>query len=72
MNNNSLFPSDATVDIDMPSPCTYGVFPRNISVKAFSCYTWGNKTRSDHVTRNALAARDNEAYGQVTADSRSV
>ena len=30
------------------------------------------KTRPDHVTRNELAARDNEAYGQVTADRRSV
>ena len=27
---------------------------------------------SDHVTRNALAVRNNEAYGQVMADSRSV
>ena len=30
------------------------------------------KTRSDHVTRNALATWNNEAYGQANADSRSV
>ena len=38
-------------------PCT--AFSHAISVKAFR---W--RTRSDHVTRNALAARNNAAYGQ--------
>ena len=28
------------------------------------CDVSGKQTRSDHVTRNALAARNNEAYGQ--------
>ena len=66
MNNISLFFSDATVDIAMPSPCTAS--SHAISVKGFR---W--RTRSDHVTRNALAARNNEAYGQgKTADSGSV
>ena len=51
----SLFFSDATVDIAMPSPCTAS-----------------SHAISDHVTRNALAARNNEAQGLVTADSRSV
>ena len=41
----------------MPLPCRR--LPTHISVKAFR---W--RTRSDHVTRNALAARNNEAYGQ--------
>ena len=50
----------------MPSPCTAS--SHVISVKAFR---W--RTRSDHVTRNALAARNNKAYGQgKTADSGSV
>ena len=49
--------SDATVDIAMPSPCTSS--SHAISVKAFR---W--RTRSDHVTRNALAARNNAAYRQ--------
>ena len=35
-------------------------------------YLRNKETRLDHVTRNVLAARNNEAYGQVTADSRSV
>ena len=66
INNISLFFSDATVDIAMPSPCT--ATSHAISVKAFR---W--RTRSDHVTRNALAARNNKAYGQgKTADSGSV
>ena len=66
MNNISLFFSDATVDIAMPSPCTAS--SHAISVKAFR---W--RTRSDHVTRNVLAARNNKAYGQgKTADSGSV
>ena len=64
--NNSLFFSDATVDIAMPSPCTAS--SHAIPVKAFR---W--RTRLDHVTRNALAARNNKAYGQgKTADSGSV
>ena len=41
----------------MPSPCTAS--SHAISVKAFR---W--RTRSDHVTRNALAAGNNEAYGR--------
>ena len=41
----------------MPSPCTAS--SHAISVKAFR---W--RTRSDHVTRKALAARNNEACGQ--------
>ena len=41
----------------MPSPCTAS--SHAISGKAFR---W--QTRSDHVTRKALAARNNEAYGQ--------
>ena len=50
----------------MPSLCTAS--SHAISVKAF----WW-RTRSDHVTRNALAARNNKAYGQgKTADSGSV
>ena len=54
------------VDIAMPSPCTAS--SHAISVKAFRL-----RTRSDHVTRNALAARNNKAYGQgKTADSGSV
>ena len=58
MNNISLFSSDvATVDIAMPSPCTASFHA--ISVKVF----WW-RTRMDHVTRNALAARNNEAHGQ--------
>ena len=51
-----VFP-DATVDIAKPSPCTAP--SHAISVKALR---W--RTRSDHVTRNVLAARNNEAYGQ--------
>ena len=50
-----LYFSDATADIAMPSPCTAS--SHAISVKAFR---W--QTRSDHVTRNALAARNNGAY----------
>ena len=41
---------------------TWGPVPRSshaISVKAFR-----RRTPSDHVTRKALAARNNEAYGQ--------
>ena len=58
--------SDASVDIAMPSPCKAS--SHAISVKAFR---W--RTRSDHVTRNALAARNNKAYGQgKTTDSGSV
>ena len=53
----SLFFSDTTEDIAMPSPCMAS--SHDISIKAFR---W--RTRSDHVTRNALAARNNEAYGQ--------
>ena len=62
---HSLFFSDATVDIAMPSRCTAS--PHAISVKAFR---W--RTRSDHVTRNALAARNNEAYGQGNSPSLSL
>ena len=56
---HSLFFSDSTVDIAMPSPCTASA--NAISVEAFR---W--RTRSDHVTRNALAAQNNAAYGQGT------
>ena len=45
-----------------PSPCTASSHP--ISVKAFRWRIW-EKTRSDHVTRNTLAARNNAAYGQA-------
>ena len=48
-----LFFSNATVDIAMPSPCT-----------ASSHAIFWRQTRSDHVTRNALAARNNGVYGQ--------
>ena len=44
----------------MPSACTAS--SHAISVKAFRWHTWGKNTRSDHVTRNALALRNNEAY----------
>ena len=57
MNNISLFSSDATVDIAMPSPCRAS--SHAISVKVF----WW-RTRMDHVTRDALAGRNNEAHGQ--------
>ena len=63
--------SDATVDIAMPNPCT--VSSHAILVEAFRWHTWGKKkkkTRLDHVTRNTLAARNNE--DKSTADSRSV
>ena len=60
--NNSLFFSDATVDIAMPILCTAS--SHAISVKAFRWRIWEKNTRLDHVTRNALAARNNEAYGQ--------
>ena len=49
-----LFFSNATVDIAMPSTCT---------ASSHANFRW--QTRSDHVTRNALAARNNGAYGQV-------
>ena len=52
----SLFFSDATLDMAMPRPCTAS--SHLISVKAFR---W--RTCSGHVTRNALAARNNAAYG---------
>ena len=55
-NNNSLFFSA------MPILCT--VSSHAISVKTFRWRIWEKNTRSDHVTRNALAARNNEAYGQ--------
>ena len=54
---HSLFFSDASVDIAMPSPCSAS--SHAISVKAFQ---W--RTRSDHMTRKASAARNNAAYGQ--------
>ena len=57
INSISLFFSDATVDIAMPSPCSAS--SHAISVKAFR---W--RTRSDHMTRKASAARNNAAYGQ--------
>ena len=60
--NNSLFFSVATVDIAMPILCTYGVFPRNLGQGISVAYL--RKTRSDHVIRNALAARNHETYGQ--------
>ena len=65
MNNISLFSSDAMVDIAMPSPCTAS--SHAISVKVF----WW-RTRMDHVTRNALAARNNGPTDKATADSRSI
>ena len=40
-----------------------GVFPRNLS-QGISVAYLKKKTRSDHVTRNASAARNNEAYRQ--------
>ena len=52
-----FFP-DAAVDIAMPIPCTAS--SHAISGKAFR---W--QTRSDHVTRQALAALNNGAYGQA-------
>ena len=63
INNNSLFFSNATVDIAMSSSCIKGFFPRNL-VQGISVAYLRKKTRSDHVTRNSLAARNNEAYGQ--------
>ena len=48
----------ATVDI----ACTAS--SHAVSVKAFWWRIREKNTRSDHVTRNALAARNNEAYGQ--------
>ena len=62
INNNSLFFSDATLDIAMPIPCKAS--SHAISGKAFRWRVWENKTPSHHVTRTALAARNNEAYGQ--------
>ena len=62
--NNSLFFSDAKVDIAMPSPCPA---VRRLPTQSRSRHFGGvseKKTRSDHVTRKALAARNNEAYGQ--------
>ena len=49
----------------MPSP------PRNLG-QGISVAYLTKKTRSDHVTRNALATWNNETYEQVKADSRSV
>ena len=71
INNNSLFFSDAKVDITMPSPCSAS--SHAFSVNAFRWRIWEN-TRTDHVTQNALATQNNEAYGQgkVMADSLSV
>ena len=48
----------------------FGVFPRNLG-EGISVAYLREKTRSDHVTRNALDARDNEAYAmdKATADS---
>ena len=57
--NNSLFFSEAKVDIAMPSPCSASAHA--ISVKAFRWRIW-EKYCSVHVTRNALAALNNEAY----------
>ena len=62
VNNNSLFFSDATVDIAMPSPCTSS--SHSISVRAFRWRIWEKKNSLGHVTRNAFAARNNEAYGE--------
>ena len=42
----------------------YGVFPRTLGQGISVAYVRKKNTRSDHVTRNALAARNNEAYGQ--------
>ena len=61
INNNSLFFSDAKVDITMPSPCSAS--SHAFSVNAFRWRIWEN-TRTDHVTQNALATQNNEAYGQ--------
>ena len=41
----------------------FGVFPRNLGEGIWVAYL-RKLTRSDKVTRNALAARNNEAYGQ--------
>ena len=58
--DKQLFPflPDATVDIAMPSPCMAS--SHAILGKVFR---W--QTRSDLVTRKALAARNNGAYGQA-------
>ena len=42
----------------------YGVFPRNLGQGISVAYLRKKNTRSDHMTRKALAARNNEAYGQ--------
>ena len=54
MNNISLSSSDAMVDIAVRSLCT----------QSRSRYFGGELARMDHVTRNALAVRNNEAHGQ--------
>ena len=48
------------IRLAMPSPCWAS--SQAISVQAFR-WRIEKKTRSDHVTRNALAAPNNEAYG---------
>ena len=62
------FPVFSYASVDIAMPCPSKASSHAISVKAFR---W--RTRSDHVTRNALAARNNKAYGQgKTTDSGSV
>ena len=68
MNNNSLLFSDAKVDIAML------VRVRRLPTQSRWRHFGGvseEKTRSDHVTRKALDARNNEAYAmdKATADS---
>ena len=58
-----MFISNATVDIAMSSSCIKGVFPRSL-VQGISVAYLRKKTRSAHVTRNSLAALNDEAYGQ--------
>ena len=57
--------SDTTVDIAMPNPCTASSIPSQSWSRHFGGIPEGKKkkkkTRSDHVTRNALAAQNNEA-----------
>ena len=51
-----------------PSPCT--AFSQSLSVNSFRWRIWGERAgnashfRLDHVTRNALAARNNDAQGR--------
>ena len=65
INNNSLFFFVATVDIAMPSPCSASSYAISVNLgQGIPVAYLRKKTRSDQVTHNALAARNNEAYGQ--------